>query len=272
MRRRGLALLLCLCALLSLIGCGGDVPTAPEEEKEDGLWPSSAVPALYHEGRFYHWQRIFYYLPHEEGAWKEVGEIAGVSRSIQPQEGYFHAAKEMEGCYAIRIADEVRGTIWACEDFPDVLYVYLSEGYQSKLWVGLAVEGLYRNIFCWDGQLYLAPDKVDSEALDTLPEGCTEEGKLLYDSPDRLPTESGALVGGWSGMAEGPYACLPQHLSSRVWRSETGQLYLEYLDGSQRHGVRSRYLPVRPLTAEEAGELTIPQQFLPLPSGPEHSA
>jgi len=229
-------------------------------------------PAIFHEGRLFYWTRVFTQLPNEDGTWEMIGETAGVSYKTALQEGYLHAAEPhdhesgCDGCDTVEISEDVVGEIWASPECPDVRYVYLREGYHSQPWVLFMPEDM-RNLclICWNDTLYAASNhhisSGDVEKTEQLPMGYEETGRILKTSVDRAPTEHGEAVGVWTGMIDHA-VCQTRYLGRKVWEhpEEKETIYLETYWNNKTY-----YIPAQLLTKETAGELTIPEQFLPLP-------
>jgi len=229
-------------------------------------------PAIVHEGRVFHWMRVFTDLPTEDDSWEMIGETAGVSYKTALQEGYLHAAEPRKhrgfgcdgACDDVLIEKDVVGEIWASPECPDVLYVYLREGYSSQPWVLFTIEEMREIcLVCWNGELY-APTNYhissDIEKTEQRPEGYEQTGRILKTSVDRAPTEHGEAAGIWTGMVDHA-VCQTRYLGAKVWEhpEDKEMLYLECYWSE-----RTYYIPAPRLTAEMAGELTIPAQFLPL--------
>ena len=199
------------------------------------------VPAICYEGRLFYWTRVFSRIPDEEGEWEKIGTTAGVSYKTELQEGYIHAVKphnhkSLFDCDCandnVIIEKGAVGEIWASPECPDVLYVYLREGYHSQPWVRFALREFdTQDIFCHDGSLYVIPDpnKHADAVFSTLPEGCVEAGKLLNVVADRVPTENDSARGRWDGeVILDSYYITFRYYGYRLWSNpaEPGDLYL----------------------------------------------
>ena len=243
-----------------------------EEPPAEDAWLDA--PAICYEGRMFYWNRVFTELPHEEGTWAMVGETEGVSRKTESQELYLHAAEiehdhgdaDGAGCDTVEIGDDAVGEIWASDECHDVLYVYLREGYHSKPWVRFTIKELRDYcLICWNDGLYAASgyhvSSAESGKVEQLPEGFEETGRILKTSVDCVPTENGAAIGVWSGMIDHAI-CQTNYLGRKVWEhpEDAKMIYLETYWNNQTF-----YIPAHLITEETVGELTIPEQFLPLP-------